>query len=118
MVEHQIKKANEYLKKQLWMDFELCCMNRGKVELYGFLDEAEDEKIKIVFNHPFMILCNFFFTYEGSGVLMDTVIGEEAFSINKKYSVTQGNQIFRITNTNVNSDMFIIAKDVEVQIIE
>ncbi len=37
------------------MDFELCNMNRGKIEMYGFLDEAGEEKIKIVFDRPYMM---------------------------------------------------------------
>ena len=36
-------KLNEFLKEQLWMDFEMCNISRGKLELHGFLDEAEDD---------------------------------------------------------------------------
>ena len=36
----QIDKINEYLEKQLWMDFEMYSMNRGAVEIVGFLDEG------------------------------------------------------------------------------
>lgn len=32
----QIHKINEYLKEQLWMDFEMCNMNGGKLEMSGF----------------------------------------------------------------------------------
>ena len=30
------------------MDFEMCNMNRGKLELYGFIEESDDDKIKII----------------------------------------------------------------------
>ena len=36
----KIKVINDYLKEQLWMDFEICNMNCGKIEMFGFLDEA------------------------------------------------------------------------------
>ena len=36
----KIKVINDYLKEQLWMDFEICNMNGGKLEMFGFLDEA------------------------------------------------------------------------------
>lgn len=118
MFDCEISIVNAYLKKQLWMDFEMCSMNRGKIELYGFLDEAEDEKIKIIFEQPYMVDCNFFFTYEGEGDFISVVGGEEAITINKKYCVTQGNVVFKITNTNIETDMLIIARAIKIQINE
>lgn len=118
MYRNEIDKVNDFLKDQLWMDFEMCNINRGKLELHGFLDEAEDDKIIIIFEQPHMVSCNFFFTYEGKGNFLSIVEGKEAFQINKMYGVTQGNNVFKITNINVETDMIIIAKKVEVQIIE
>lgn len=40
----KIKLVNDYLKEQLWMDFELCYINCGKIEMFGFLDEAGDDR--------------------------------------------------------------------------
>ena len=113
----KINLINDYLKEQLWMDFELCNMNCGKIEMFGFLDEAGEEKIKIEFDRPYMMLSTFCFTYEGNGDFISLVTGDEAIELNKKYNVTQGNQIFKISDTNVNNDMYIIAKGLEVQII-
>lgn len=39
---NELHKINEYLKEQLWMDFEICNVDRGKLELHGFLDEGND----------------------------------------------------------------------------
>lgn len=112
-----VSEINKYLKEQLWMDFEMCNLNRGKLELYGFLDEGED-KIKIIFDQPHMVSCNFFFTYEGKGDFITIVDGEEAYQINKRFGVTRGNLIYRIANINIESDMFIIAKGIEFQVLE
>ena len=114
----KINKINRYLKEQLWMDFELCNMNCGKIEMYGFLDEAGEDKIKIIFEQPYMMLCTFTFTYEGNGDFISLVIGNEAVNLNKKYNVTQGNQIFKISNTNINNNMYIIAKEIGVEILK
>lgn len=114
----KINLINTYLKEQLWMDFELCSMSGGKIEMFGFLDESGQDKIKIVFDRPYMMLSTFFFTYEGNSDFISLVTGEEAIGLNKKYSVTQGNQVFKISNTNVYSDMYIIAKGIEVQIMD
>lgn len=112
----KIKLINDYLKKQLWMDFELCNMNCGKIELFGFLDEAGEDKIKIVFDSPYMMMSAFSFTYEGNSDFISLVTGDEAIELNKKYHVTQGNQIFKLSDTNVNNDMYIIAKGHDVEI--
>lgn len=111
-----IKLINDYLKRYLWMDFELCNMNCGKIEMFGFLDEGGEDKIKIVFDRPYMMISTFYFTYEGKSDLISLVTGDEAIELNKRYSVTQGNQIFKISDTNVENDMYIIAKGIEVQI--
>lgn len=115
---NNIEKINEYLKEQLWMDFEMCNMNRGKLELHGFLDEGDDDNIKITFEQPYLVNCNFFFTYEGKESFISMVDGEDAFQINKRYGVTQGNFIYKFTNTNIAADMFIVAKGIEFQIMK
>lgn len=79
----KINLINDYLKEQLWMDFELCNMNCGKIEMFGFLDEGGEEKIKIVFDRPYMMLSTFCFTYEGNSDFISLVTGDEAVEINK-----------------------------------
>lgn len=118
MYVEKINLINGYLKQHLWMDFELCNMNCGKIELFDFLDEAGEDKIKIVFDRPYMMLSTFCFTYEGNSDFISLATGDEAIELNKKYNVTQGNQIFKISNTNVKNDMYIIAKGLEVQIMD
>lgn len=115
-MENIINQINDYLKGQLWMDFELCNMNRGQIEMFGFMDESGEDKIKIVFDRPYMVLSTFLFGYEGNGDFISLVTGDEAVEINKKYSVTQGNNIYKLSGTSVNSDMYIIAKGIKVQI--
>ena len=116
MVIEKINLINNYLKEQLWMDFELCNMTCSKIEMYGFLDESGEDKIKIVFDSPYMMLSTFCFTYEGNSDFISLVTGSEAIELNKRYSVIQGNLIFKISDTNINDDMYIIAKGIEVQI--
>lgn len=115
---NELNKINEYLAEQLWMDFEICNMDRGKLELHGFLDEGNDDKIIIVFEQPHMVSCNFFFTYEGNGNFISITENEEEFQINKKYGVTQGNLVYKITNTNIEADMFIVARGIKFQVME
>lgn len=93
-------------------------MNCGKIEMFGFLDEAGEDRIKIIFNKPYMMLSTFCFTYEGNSDFISLVTGDEAVELNKKYNVTQGNHIFKLSDTNINGDMYIITKEIEVQIMK
>lgn len=116
MIKEKIERINDYLKKELWMDFELYGTSFLEVDLSGKIDEQDDEKIKIVFKEPYMISCILLFTYEGDGDFIEILTGEEAYKINKQYGVTQGNYIFELKNTQVEGNMYIIAKDIEVEI--
>lgn len=108
-----IDMINSYLSGELWMDFELAGTGIGEVRLHGYIDEADDDKIIIKFSQVFMISALTSFTYEGQGNFITVAEGEDARRINIKYGVTKGNNIFVLSNTNVEGEMFIIAKDVE-----
>ena len=118
MFENEIKYINNFMKSQLWMDFEMCNMGRAKLELYGFLDEAEEEKILIEFKLPYMVDGVFAFSYEGEGDFISVVEGNEAYDLNAKYGVTKGNTIFKISNISICKDILIAAQNLNVYIKE
>ena len=109
---NNIDIINSYLKQELWMDFELSGTGIREVRLHGFIDEAEDDNIIIKFSEVFMVSALTSFNYEGSGDFITVAEGETARRINIKYGVTKGHNIYFLSNTNVEGDMFIIAKDV------
>lgn len=80
----KINIINKYLKEQLWMDFEICNINCGKIEMFGFLDEAGKDKIKIIFDRPYMMLGTFRFTYEGNSDFVSLLTGSDAVCLNNK----------------------------------
>ena len=82
------------------------------------MDEAEEEKIKIIFDRPYLVLSTFFFTYEGNGDFISLVTGSEALKLSKMYNVIQGNLIYKLTNTNINGNMYVIARGIEAQIVD
>lgn len=43
-----IKKINEIMHQYLWMDLELTNGGTNIVVLHGYLDEAEEDKIRII----------------------------------------------------------------------
>jgi hypothetical protein len=108
-----IEKINEIMRRYLWMDFELTRAGTDKVVLHGFLDEAEEDKIQIVFSDVDAILCKTSFTFEGEKEFLKELDGEKARTVNLNYSILQGMKIFQILNTDIEGEMYIIAKNVD-----
>ena len=112
-----IKRINDCLKENLWMDFEICRMNEGQIILSGKLDELDEELMEISFTQPFMVSCLTHFSYE-DGEFISLIQGEEAIEMNKNYKVEQGNHIFRLLIEDNEKDFFIIAREISVNITE
>lgn len=113
----KINSINNFLNGYLWMYFELCSMTGGNVEMFGSLDIAEEDKIKIIFHQPYMILSTIFFIYEGGGNFISLIEGDQLAQFHKKYDIPEGYHIYRMNYTDINGDMYIIAKEIEVEIL-
>ena len=111
-----IKKINELMNQYQWMDFELSNGGMNKVVLHGFLDEGDEDMIRIVFSGVDAIISKTSFTFEGEGDLLEEIIGEEAQTLNINYSVLQGMKIFKIMNTDISGNMYIIAQNVSYEV--
>lgn len=117
MIYEEIHKINEYLSKQLWMDFEVYRLGCGEVGLYGFLDESGDNYLKISFKNPYMMISPFCFTYSGNGEFISILEGDNAFKVNRKYDITQGNILFKISNIeDITGEIIVAAKEISVEI--
>lgn len=112
-----IDEINDYLKKRYWMDFEVVKTGANLAELHGFIDEAYDDEIIIRFKSVYLINIVTRFSYKGKGDFISLVNGEKEYSLNTKYDVTIGNKIFQISNTNIPSEMIIIANDIEMEVL-
>ena len=84
------------MKTELWMDFEMCSRNGDAIELYGFLDEAGENKIKIIFKRPYMMMCALDFTYDCNIDFISIATGKEASELKKRYNVSEENIIFKL----------------------
>ena len=108
-----IKKINEIMRQYLWRDFELTGVSANKVVLHGYLDEAEEDKIRIIFSDVEAVLCKTCFTFVGEQDFLKEVDGEEARRISLNYSVLQGMKIFKLINTDIHGGMYIVAGKVD-----
>lgn len=118
MEENRLNLINSYLKRQLCMDFKLYHIGGSAIEILGYWKENKGNKIKILFNQPYMVLCTFSFSYKGNGDFISLATNDEVLELNKKYGIIKGNNIYRVFNTDINDVMYIVAKDIEVQIMD
>lgn len=108
-----IEKINEKLSNYNWLDFEISNGGMDKILLHGFLDEADEDVLCLQFENVEYIQCRTTFTYEGKGPFIELIEGEEAKQINMDYWITVGKKVFRLSNTNIQGPMYIVADNVE-----
>ena len=112
-----LSEINEFMKPVSWMDFELISVDPQTVELHGFIDEAYNDKLIIIFSSVYMLCAPLSFTYDGTGDFISVADKKQSISINKAYDVTFGNNVFVFSNTDIQGDMFIVAKQFGMKVI-
>ena len=96
-VKNEINKINNYMQNQLWMDFEFCMLDAGKIVLSGTLDRSYNKYvIDIEFEQPYCISSLLYWSVDTSIPLLELANEDEIIEMNKKYRVEQGNYIFKI----------------------
>ena len=100
MKENEIKEVlrrfNQYLNEQLWMDFELIEFSRGELKIIGSIDISNKPNIELIFNDVFFASTPFNWKTDTSKKVAMLLSGEEAKKVNLKYQVEQGYHIIKI----------------------
>ncbi len=113
-----IEEINSYLREQLWMDFEATKIGANILELHGYIDESCNDCILIRFRDVYAVNITTRFSYEGKGDFISIIDGNRAYTLNSEYEVPIGNRIFRLLRTNIPTEMFIIANNIELEVIK
>lgn len=96
-VKLEIDKINNYLRRCLWMDFEICQMSFIKTVISGRIDTSSDKyMIDIEFEQPYFIASLFTWTADTSKPFIELASENEFVELNKKYRIEQGNYVFKI----------------------
>ena len=115
----EIEKANAYLAKCLWMDFEFCRLDGFKVFMAGRIDQSYNEcAINIYFEQPHFILSLLFWQSDSNKPFIQLCTDEETAEMSVRYRVEEGNYIFKINAEGFeNPPIFIGAKNIACEII-
>lgn len=100
MEENKIREVleifNQYLKKQLWMDFEVIEFSKGELKIIGSIDISDKPNIELIFKDVFFASTPFNWKTDTSNIVAMLLSGEEAKEVNLKFQVEQGYHIIKI----------------------
>lgn len=91
-----VRKINEYICGQMWMDFDVVEYKDYKLLITGSIDPSTSvADIAITFEDVFFIALPFSWQTDTSKAAFELVSEMEAKEINSKFKVEQGNYIFK-----------------------
>ena len=91
-----LEQFNDYLKEQLWMDFEIIEYSKTELRIIGSIDISNKPNIELIFKDVFFVSAPFNWKTDTSKKVGMLLSGEEAKKINLKYQVEQGYHIIKI----------------------
>lgn len=103
-IKEVLEKFNQYLKEQLWMDFEIIEFSKGELRIIGSIDISDKPNIELVFKDVFFVSSPFNWKTDTSKKVAMLLSGEEAKKINLKYQVEQGYHIIKIQPEDYSKD--------------
>ena len=112
MIRQEIENINSFLKTKLWMDFEVVKMGCSKVVLCGFIDEQQDDIIRIEFELACMYDGSFSFTYEGEEDFISVLNRADAQDLVNRYDVTEEYTIFSLNGINHPGNFYIASREI------
>lgn len=118
-VESVVGKINEFLIKQMWMDFEVTQYKDYELLITGSLDSTTTiSDIEIRFQEVFLVSLPFSWQTDTSQVAFMLLSDIEAKEINRRFKIEQGNYIFKFIPEDYPSDFgcYVAAKSISMRI--
>ncbi len=117
LIYNEMMKINTYLKKCLWMDFEICEMSFIKTIVAGRIDTSIDKyAISIEFQQPYFISGLFSWKLEDAKPFIELAKQSEFIDFNKKYRIEKGNYLFKICMEDFEEALYIAASGIKCEI--
>jgi hypothetical protein len=113
MFAEKIKEINDFLKKEMWFDFELLDYSKNCLTVVGSTDFSYFHNIEISFKDVFYISCNVEWRSDTSENIIEIEQGDEARKINVANKIEQGYTLFKFIPEDNDSFFYISAKEVE-----
>ena len=113
-----VNEINDYIKKQLWLDFEVLSYENCTLSIIGNIDISSEHDIKITFNDVSFISMPFEWKTNTSIEAFFLVTGEEAVTLNRKFQVERGHYVFKFIPEGFTGDFgcYLAAKSISYHI--
>jgi hypothetical protein len=116
-IREEMEKANAYLKKCLWMDFEICQMDFLKIEVAGRVDTSSSEyAISIEFDQPYFVSGIFCWNLDNTKDFISIADANEQIEHIRKFKIEQGKYLFKINMEDFETPLYIAASGVKCNI--
>lgn len=113
-----VDEINDFIRKKMWLDFEVLNYDKSKLTVIGSIDISTVHDIEIVFEDVFFVSMPFEWKTDTSETVLIFVEGEEAIAINKRFQVEKGYYIFKFIPEDFPEDFgcYLGAKSISYQI--
>lgn len=112
-IAEKIQQINSIISKELWFDMEILIRKGGNLSIVGSIDFTYGYSLEIIFLDVFHMSINTEWRTDTSKPVLEVVNGEEAWNVNGKYRIEQGNTLFKIQSEDLDVPFYVAAKDIE-----
>lgn len=110
IIKNEIIKINNYMKRCLWMDFEICQMSFIQIEIAGRLDTSINKyAISIEFIQPYFVSGLLCWEADNSKEFIELASQSEFAEISKKYQIGKEYYLFKISMEDYESAAVYVA---------
>lgn len=102
-----IEEINIFLKKSLWMDFQVIEYGNSTLKIRGYIDFYEPYKIEIIFQDVFFIMSNSFWKMDTERTSLELLRGSNLKMISYKYRIEQGYAVFMMKSEDDIPQIFV-----------
>lgn len=95
-IEEVIKRINEFLQEQLWMDFEIIEYSKLCLKIIGSIDISNAPTMELILRDVFFISAPLNWQTDTSKNVITLLKDEDAKKINLQFQVEQGYHIIKI----------------------
>jgi hypothetical protein len=115
MLNKKVDEINNFLKKEMWFDFEILGYKKNDLTVIGSTDFSYYHNIEIHFKDVFLIHCHSEWKSDTSKSIIEIIQGNTAKKINIENKIEQGYTLFKLIPEDMYEDSFfyIAARDLE-----
>jgi hypothetical protein len=112
-VDTVVAEVNEFVARQLWMDFSVWSYHGDKLEVSGTRDESYWSDLRVVFNGVCWVCIRFQgWRTEPTRPVLLRVDGSEAHEVKARFQIEVGHHLFKLVAEDFEQPMWVAAQGI------